>query len=273
MSLEVGVGRENRPHRTVMTMGTVIMALISLLFGVACLLVAGSVEWFERNPGWQNVLNNLGGAVITSLALFSVWELWGRRAYTHEILETSQFANTVKASGVTKIGMEYLTDPDWNNLFQGTDKVDIFVAYANTWRNHNRTNLQRVVENTDGRVRVILPNGANDTVIDALANRFDMTAADLRQKIVDAVRGYEGIAKSAKGTVEIYLHDTIPLFSCYRLDNSAVLTPYTHRQDRMEVPTIVCKGGSLYQWIRQEFDVLLKTSTQVFPNDKRATHD
>jgi hypothetical protein len=126
-------------------------------------------------------------------------------------------------------------------------------------------NLRKVAANTDGRIRAILPDNDNDTVINALAIRFDMTPEDLRGKITDAVRGYEDLAKTAKGVVEIYLHGTIPLFSCYRLDNSAVLTPYTHRQDRTEVPTIVCKGGSLYHWIRQELDVLINKSNKVYP--------
>lgn len=259
------MGRENQPHRKVMTMGTVITALVSLVIGSTLLIIAGSIEWFDHHAGWQNILNNLGGAIITSLALFSVWELWGRRAYTQEILETSQFANAVRVSGVTKIGMEYLTDPDWTDLFQGTEKVDIFVAYANTWRNQNMTNLRKVLDNADGRIRVILPSSNNDTVISALATRFDMTPEDLKQRIADAVRGYKGLEKTAKGRVEIYLHNTIPLFSCYRLDNTAILTPYTHRQDRMDVPTIVCKGGSLYHWIRQEVDGLLDNSTRIHP--------
>jgi hypothetical protein len=81
-----------------------------------------------------------------------LWELAGKRAFTREILETARTSTDVEAAGLNRIGVRYLDDPDWEQLFRPVRKLDIFVAYARTWRHSNLSRLRAVAARPGARI-------------------------------------------------------------------------------------------------------------------------
>lgn len=64
--------------------------------------------------------------------------------------------------------------------------------------------------------------------------------------------------------IEVYFRKGDMVFSCYRFDNTAVVTLYTHSRARGQVPVIVCrKGGSFYDFVRRELEAIHDQSTQA----------
>jgi hypothetical protein len=61
--------------------------------------------------------------------------------------------------------------------------------------------------------------------------------------------------------VEVYHRSGHWLFSCYRFDQTAVVTLYSHQRLRVSVPTIVVRdGGSFYDFIRKELEAIKSQS-------------
>lgn len=126
-----------RPYRRLTTLQMCLAAA-----GVA-MLGGGLLYAAERDPLWgsygtaQGLVEALGTALVVSVALGLLWELVGRRAFAREVLETARTSTDVDAAGLTRVGVRYLDDPDWEHYFTSVRKRDIYFAYGHTWRNVN----------------------------------------------------------------------------------------------------------------------------------------
>jgi hypothetical protein len=81
-----------RPYRRLTTLQTVVVAAVIAAIGAGLLYVGGRGDWWSNRPGLQALINHLGGALIVSVALSVLWELFGKRAFAREILETAPLA-------------------------------------------------------------------------------------------------------------------------------------------------------------------------------------
>jgi hypothetical protein len=101
-----------------------------------------------------------------------------------------------------------------------------------------------------------------------------MPPEDVRAAIDGARRYFEALASrpQSQATIQIWLLPIAPMLTFYRFDRRAVFTIYNHQRDRAPVPTfIVEQGGTLYDFIRSEFDAMIKSdgglARCVFPRD------
>lgn len=242
-----------------MTLQTMIVSLVTFGAGFAMLIVAGTVDWFKVHPGLQAVLNNLGSALIISLGLAVLWELFGRRAFTREIMETARLGTDIEAAGLLRIGANYLKDPDWEDLFERVQKLDVFFAYGRTWRNTNHSLLEKLAARQDARIRVFLPDPDDSETVRVLADRFGMETNVLSTIIREAHDDFSGLRKPGGAEIQVNYRKGDSLFSCYRFDRVAVVTLYSHRRERTQVPTLICReGGTLYEFVRSEFKALIE---------------
>ncbi len=229
--------------------------------GILLLYLAGRTDhWWRNHLGAQAVVRDLGALLIVSTTLGVLWELIGKRAFAREVLETARTSTDVEAAGLTRVGTNYVKEPDWESLFATVRKLDIFLAYGSTWRNTYIRELEQLAR-AGGRIRVYLPDPSDTVAIQRLADRFAKTPAELSGLIDEARRAYQSLPVAHGGSTEVFFRQGDPVFSCYRFDGTAVLTLYTHQRRRTGVPTIVCRdGGSLYQFVRDEFDALKQQS-------------
>jgi hypothetical protein len=239
-------------------------ALIALLVGLFLLYIAGRNDWMLGRGGLKSVLDDVGGALIASVALAALWELAGKRAFTKEILDEVRTTMDVTTAGLDSIGTNYLTDPDWARLFAGVEKLDIFLAYGRTWRNTNDPHLKAMAERRGTRIRLFIPDPADVESIGRLAQRFSMDPTRVKDAVSETEEYFRRLEQHGVGDVEVYYWRGDHTFSCYRLDRTAVLTLYTHSRQRTQVPTLIChEGGTLYEFIRQEFSAIERQSTSV----------
>lgn len=252
-------GREKRPYKQLTTVRTILVAVGVAAGGVIILYVSGLNVFPD---GIEALLNDLGSALIVSVALAVIWDLWGRRAFSREILETARTVAEVEASGLTHVGTNYVEDPDWDDLFRGVRKLDIFVAYGRTWRNAQLSRLKSVADRPEARIRVYLPDPSDLETVGHLADRFSMSPSDLISAIKEAKRDFEALRSDKGASVEVYYRKGDVVFSCYRFDKTAIFILYSHARKRAQVPTFVCRdGGSLYQFVRDEFKGIHEQST------------
>lgn len=242
-----------RLYRELTTSQTLLIAVGVAAVGILLLYLGGRDDLWKHHQGFQALSNNLGGAFVVSVALALLWELRGKRNFAREVLETAQTSSDVHTAGLTRIGINYNADPDWEELFHNVQKLDIFVAYARTWRNTHLAKLRSVARTPGTRIHAFLPDPEDSATVRVLAERFSTDPDTLRNSILEAKRDFLGLREPGGGEVKVFLRKGDSVFSCYRFDNYAVVTLYTHSKVRGQVPTLVCKdGGTLYEFVRDE---------------------
>lgn len=159
---------------------------------------------------------------------------------------------------------QYLADVKWPDLFRDATKVDIVVAYASTWRNAHRDQLQHVARDPHARIRIFLPDPTDDATVDNLAQRFHTTRDSLRIKVEEAVQDFRELAVPGGADLKVYVRKGDFVFSCYRFGTQAVLTMYSHSRKRQtHVPAFVVSGGDLFAFVYDEIQEILEQSSEA----------
>lgn len=240
------------------------MHLIILLFlvvGVVALVVSEN-EKLKTDVTWLAlVLGQTGGLLVATGALTIVWELLGKRAFADEVWSKAQLAGDLARAGIERVTDQYLEDVKWSELFRDARKIDIVVAYANTWRNTHGGRLEQACKE-GARVRVFLPDPADTLTMQILANRFDITETEMIKKVTDAAAEFALIGATTKNPVSVFKRPGDLVFSGYRFGSRAVPTLYSHSQQRRaSVPTFVTAEGTLFKFVLDDFDAIERQST------------
>ncbi|KQW16898.1 hypothetical protein [Streptomyces sp. Root369] len=258
----------NTPYRMVTNLKYWLLASGGLVVGIALLYFSG-LSWFNDHQSLGTLLNQLGGLLIASVALATLWDLVGRRSFLREMLEVLELKQEVFESGLTGIGTDYRKIVDWDDCLHSAKRLDIFAAWATTWRNNNLENLQQIASRSDAKIRVCLPDPTDLNCIKSLATRFNMSQNDVRGRLNDAIEGYKRLDAngSATGRVEIYTTSVFRAFTAYRIDNQFVVTLYHHKDNRRGLfPALTCGvGGSLFAFFEEDLEGALDASTKVYP--------
>ncbi len=255
--------RGDRPYRAVTTLKIVLTGCVVLLVGVMLLYLGGlNITYWQHHEGLQTLTDNLGALLVIAVALGAVWELIGKRAFAREVLESARITAEIEATGLRRVLTNYLDEPDWEELFRRVHRLDIFVAYGQTWRNTNLPRLRRLARRANGRIRVYLPDPSDNLSISMLASRFGHTPEELIKRITNTKTDFEDLREPGGATIEVFYCTGDRLFSFYRFDTTAVMTLYRHKQERSPVvPTLVCEAsGSLYEFIRSELETVRSRS-------------
>lgn len=240
---------------------TILTAVVIAFLGISLLYISGRKDWWAGHETWRIVLQNLGSLFFVTVAITFIWELWGKRAFSDEILAKVQISRDITSAGIIKIAKSFHHDIDWKNYFHTVKELDIFFAYARTWRNTYISELREVAAREGTKIRVLLPDPEDEQTVHELARRFNYTDEEVKNRIREAETYFESLYPSDNNQVvkiEILFLPAAPVFSFYRFDTIAVLTLLSHRRDLVEVPAFVCeKGGTLYDYIRKEFNFMI----------------
>jgi len=235
----------------------IIFGILFGFLGIGLLLFSGYAEVHE----WKisaSMLRELGAFATISVVLGLWWEIAGRRKYTDELFAKIGMARDLGTAGISAITTSFKDDRiDWTSYFAHSTRLDMWVSYASTWRNHNIDKIKDLVGRKDSKIRIVLPDPENEEVLQQLASRFGQKADELRKNIRQAVTEYRGLATQAE-KIEIYFSPKVPLYTFYVFNNVAVLAFYNHSDGKLPVPTFVCtNGGTLFQYQVNEFAALL----------------
>lgn len=257
----------SNPYRRVTSLQYWLISIISLLAGVLLLYVSG-LAWFDEHPTFGTLANQFGGLVIASVALAVLWELVGRRSFFQEMLEVLRLKNDVDRAGLEAIGTDYVKVFDWDSRLEAAKNLDVFAAWATTWRNTHQARLTRVASRSDAKIRICLPDPGDPDCVKLFATRFNMSEDRVRSKLTEAIDGYKALdGSSGSGRVEIYVTPVFRAFTAYRIDDHFIVSLYHHKDSRSgSVPALSCReGGSLYEFFLDDLEGVLNASTRLYP--------
>lgn len=265
---------------------TIIASLLILALG--CLLLILS-EWLKFRDGYfwiRSLLSNFGGLLVASISIALLWELFSKRSFLNELIETTGLVDDLKTVGVTGISVDPLRGPPFSRLISEAERLDIFVCYANTWRANFDRELKILAKKRNARVRLIVPDPTHPEIMADLASRFGIAdAVVMANTITQAISEYKKLFLSCGNpslNFTVWMHHETPVSSFYRFDRCAVITLYKHSKGRGNAPTITAtRGGSLYAYIESEVDSMVKgtggptghppLAVQVYPQLAAAT--
>lgn len=243
-------------------------AAIAVLLGVGLLYISG-IKWADTHPSFGTLANQLGGLLIASVALATLWDLFGRRSLLREVLDVVRLKDSVVSSGLESIGLDYNKSIDWDESLDSAMELDIFAAWATTWRNTRQAKLAQLASRSGAKIRVCIPDPYDDVCVDALAARFNRRKDEARSKLVETIEDYKRFdGNSRSGRVEIYTSPVYRAFSAYRIDRIFVVTLYHHKETRSgSVPAFAFrKGGEMYDFFKDDLEgVLAGNATKVYP--------
>jgi hypothetical protein len=200
---------------------------------------------------------------VIAVGLGIIWELIGKRAFAREVLESARIAAEVELAGLSAIGTRFSDTPDWEGLFNSATELDIFVAYAATWR-HNHADRLKSVLRRGGVIRVYLPTPLRGPTISTMATRFQTDPDELITKITTAKREFNELGDGLKGSIKVLYYPEDMVFTFYRFDNVTVIAFYKHWRGLPSghLPTLICRAnGELDEFIRSELEAIRKAST------------
>ncbi len=250
------------------------MFIIGLLF-----LGFAEQATFPSGYLWlKSVISNFGALLIASVSIAMLWELFSKRAFLDELLAKTGLAEDIRTVGVTGVSLNPVRGPDFTKIIRSSERLDIFVCYANTWRATFEEDLRFLAAKKNCRIRLIVPDPDNQEIMKDLAKRFNANdSATMERRIRQAIEEYKALFSSVSNfslDFSIWIHDETPVSSFYRFDRCAVITLYKHAKGRGNAPTIVAeRGGALYTYIESEIDSMVRgiepykqLARKIFPN-------
>ena len=242
---------------------TFTVSLLLFLLGVVLLIFSEANEAIGKTAWLKAVIANLGGLLVATISIATLWELFSKRAFLDELLAKAGLAEDIRTLGLVGLSVNPLRGTDFPKLIRTTTRLDIFVCYANTWRATHEEDLRALARKQNVRVRLLVPNPENKEIMKELAHRFGSASPEvLAEKINVAISEMKSIfstSGNATAKFSVWIHDENPVTSFYLFDNVAVVTLYKHARGRGNVPTFVAeRGGTLFNYVQAEVEAMTK---------------
>jgi hypothetical protein len=250
--------QQSRAARLLLSLRGWQIAAVLVFVGVGLLWLSAHLAHSGPENAVETTVREVGALLLATGALSVLWDLLGRRALTDDLMAAASLASNINESGLQQVARHYL-DADWNGMLASATQVDLFFAYARTWRNAHATALRELVGRGGTRLRVILPDKADDALMGQLAAKYRYPVPTLRSHIEDAESDIENLRRQASPQAMVELKRTceFPVFTYYRFDRTCIVALYAQAPGRVDVPTLECaQGGSLYAFFRDQFDAL-----------------
>jgi hypothetical protein len=238
------------------------IATIFVVAGLVLLVLSTVFEGDDGPSAFTVIVRELGGLLVVTGAVSVLWELRGRRAFTAEVLAAAQLSTEVQNAGIRRVANRY-RDLDWDAHLASAQDVDLFFAYAATWRANHATALAQLVRRRSTSLRVVLPDPDDVALITQLAQQFDYSHEKLYGLIKDAQADFESLGRQAheSSTVELRWTRQFPIYTYYRFDRVCACVFYAQAKGRTEVPSIEFEqGGSLSAFFHEQFERLWKAA-------------
>ncbi len=243
------------------TYKTALVAFFVAAAGIV-LLWLSNIAWFDSHTALEATANQLGGLLITIGGLGILWDLRGKREIMDEMLEKARIASDVSAAGLDRVTMNWLDVP-WDELFRDAKQVSVFISYGSSWRKVHWTKLQEFARGAKNSLRLYLPDPNDEPTMQVLAQRYDYTLEKIRANILETAEEIAKLGISCPADIRIYYRPGDPAYTCYRFDEKVLVTLYSHKRERGQVPTVLVKRGTFRDFFMQDLDAIERQSTSV----------
>jgi TIR domain len=193
------------------------------------------------------------------------------RELLEEVLSVVRVRNRTpteaSAAGIQRVVANFHTI-EWDDLFDDATRVDLLFAYGAGWRAAHIHQIAAVLKQPGARVRIVLPNPNDQTTMEELGRRFSLAPENVTERVRVAMQEFVDLRRDSDKTAELIVAtvDRTPLHTCYRVDDTVVLTPYHHGFDRRAVPALLLdRYGLLGRFYDADFDALAAGAKRVTP--------
>jgi hypothetical protein len=257
------VGRKLPGVREMMT--SYKTTLFAVVVVVAGLLVvwASDISGLENHLTIQTIMNQIGGYLITTGVLATLWDLVAKRSLIDEVLEKAQVPPDVIKAGVDGLTTDMKEVP-WAKLFSRATSVELFVAYGSTWRKSNWSALAEFVATANNKLSVYLPDPEHGNTMAALAERFGYSEDKVKGEIADAVKDYSSLQKGKDSTVTLYRRKGQPMYTAYLFDKKTIVVSlYANSTGRSATPILYLGKGTYLNFFVDDLNKVATGSTEV----------
>lgn len=262
-------GRSERTKlaETLTNLWTVLISIVVVVVGVVVLALSAGWGWLDKHESTQSVAEALGGILITTGGLAILWDLRGKRDIIREVLAKVEVSSDVEVTGIQRASMDWRVVP-WSELIGQAKSVDVFIAYGSTWLSTYSTDLAEFAKHRGNRMRYILPDPDDSTAMAVLAERFDYTAEIIKSKIEESAQAVAKLSRDGSADIRVYYRRGAPTFTCYRFDDTVVVTMYQHKVARGAIPTIVMgPRGTFRDFFASDLEEIVSQSREVGRNE------
>ena len=255
---QAGYTQAMKPVRRKNSQITILVMLLVAVAGFS-MVVLGNLG----NGMWFSILNQLGLAVLVSVAIGALWDFIGRRWLADELFEKMNLATDLQQWGLTKLTFEW-SKLSWKEHFSSGRTLDLFIGYGRTWRNTGGNELEDFLSDPRNRLRVCLPDPSEDWLMAAMGKRFDKDVQSLRAEIFEAAKHYSKLREEHDASVQIFFRPGEPTHVAYIFERSAVVTLYRHRRGRSkQIPTFVMGQGEFLDFLTDDFEESIADAREV----------
>lgn len=214
----------------------------------------------QGHPLTAAVLRELALAFLTASAVLALWELGARRAFANEILAKVRLSQDLEASGIRMVTGSFQDSAiPWQDLFARSRALDVLMAYGHSWISNHGESVKSLLNSSGAKLRVVLPDPSNDSVMAELAHRWDLPAEKIKGEIKEAAHFFQQSAKASRGVLELRYTPHAPVFTFYRFERGAVVAFYNNTPGKRPVPTLVCRSeGPVFDFLSDEMKSMLK---------------
>lgn len=261
-----GIAERTKLAETLTNLWTVLVAAGVVVAGVVALALSAGWGWLDGHTTTQTVLEQLGGILITTGGLAILWDLRGKRDIIREVLAKVEVSSDVEATGLQRVSMDWRVVP-WADLLGAAKSVDVFISYGSTWLSTYSSELLTFASQRGNKMRYILPDPEDAVAIAVLAERYDYTPEIIKSKILESARAVAKLSRDGAGDIRVYYRRGTPTFTCYRFDETVVVTLYQHKVARGPIPTFVLGRGTFKDFFASDLTEIVSQSREVGRNE------
>lgn len=245
---------------------TVVTLVVAVALGVALLWASNGWGWLVKRESLGIVAAQIGGLLVATGGLAILWELRGKRDLVDEVLAKVGVADDVKETGIFRASMDWRVVP-WTALISDSKEIDVHISYGSTWLSNNSSELKSFAQTRRNKMRYLLPDPEDPETMSVLAARYEYTPEMIQGKIREAARTVAALSRDGKADVRIWYRKGAPTFTCYRFDETFVVTLYQHELERTPIPTLMMSGGSFGEFFKKDLTSIVEQGREVPLNE------
>ncbi len=227
-----------------------ISLLLIIIFGVGIYFT--SYEWTQSN-NTRIFLLSVFSTVFSLLIVFTLWETIGKRSFAKDMLHLAKISTNINESGIEYVYSDF-KKIIWREELKYANTLTIAFSYGETWRNYNLQALEELTRDK-AKITIYFPNYLDPIVVSSLSMRFSYSIEEIVSRIKQSAKVFSQLGAS------VFLYNGTFQSSYYLIDNIGFMAPFNHKKEKSYVPAIkVARGGSMYEYIRNEIDAIHENS-------------
>lgn len=254
-------GKQGSLTAKLVTYKTAGYGLAVVALGVLFLLWSNN-PWPDDTKVWQTTVAQLGGLFVTTGGLGVLWDLRGKRDIMDEVLEKTRLSSDIGAAGLDRVTMNWLDVP-WEDLFARANQIEVFISYGSSWRKIHWSKIQTFAKDSKHSLRLYLPDPEDDATMRILGQRYSYTPEKIIEHVRETAYEFAKLGSMSPADIRIYYRAGDPCYTSYRFDDQVLVTLYSHKRERGEVPTMLIKKGSFGKFFAEDLGYIHDQSRPI----------